>query len=60
MNKTQIQHFYSAHNKLADKMQFLDWLSKLENKPTLQELQKLRAKNPSLWSGYSEITPVCA
>jgi hypothetical protein len=57
--KTQIQYFWSSHNKLADKTQFMDWLLRQENKPTLEELQKLRAKNPSLWSGYTEITPVC-
>jgi hypothetical protein len=57
--KTQIQHFYSSHNKLADKLQFMDWLTKQENKPTPEELSKLRKKNPNLWSGYTEIAPVC-
>jgi len=58
--KTQIQHFYSSHNTISAKMQFMDWLTQQTNKPTPEELKILRAKNPSLWSGYTEITPVCA
>jgi hypothetical protein len=57
--KTQLQHFWSSHNTISAKMQFMDWLSKQENKPTAKELSILREKNPNLWSGYSEINPVC-
>ena len=50
--KTQLQHFYSSHRKLADTNEAMDWLSKQDNAPTQAELEVLRAKRPSLWNKY--------
>ena len=51
--KTQIQHFYSSHNQLAEKNKLFDWLTKLENPITPAELEKLKQKNSKVWSGFN-------
>lgn len=49
--KTQIQMFYDASRKNAEKYAFIDWLSKQDNAPTKNELEQLKSKNPS-WNAY--------
>ena len=51
--KSQKQMFYSAQNKFAEKIEFFNWLSKQENRPTKEELKILKKKNPS-WNSYPE------
>lgn len=51
---TQKQHFYSSHRKMVDRLEVFDFIAKTDP-PTIEELAKLRAKNPK-WSGFSEKT----
>lgn len=50
--KTQTQHFYSSHRKLADKNEAFNFLRGVENPITPEELEKLKQKNPKLWGGF--------
>lgn len=49
---TQKQHFYSSHRKMVDRLEVFDFIAKT-SPPTMEELAKLRAKNPK-WNGFSE------
>lgn len=56
MNKpTQLQLCYASNRKVADHYNFINWLSQQENRPTKEELVKLRQKNPALWGAYPEV-----
>lgn len=49
---TQNQHFYSSHRKMVDRLEVFDFIAKT-NPPTMEELAKLREKNPK-WNEFSE------
>lgn len=48
--KTQTQHFYSSHRKMIDRLETFNFITKT-NPPTIEELEKLRAKNPK-WNKF--------
>jgi predicted Abi (CAAX) family protease len=54
-NPTQLQLCNAAHRKIADHFEIINWLSQQENRPTKEELTKLRQKNPALWNLYPEV-----
>jgi hypothetical protein len=51
--QTQQQMFYQSHRKIAERFHAIDWIAKQDNKPTLEELEILRKKNPA-WNSYPE------
>jgi hypothetical protein len=50
--KSQYQLCESARRKAADKAHGFAFLLGSRNPPTLEEIEKLQAKRPALWSGY--------
>lgn len=49
---TQKEHFWKSHRKMMDRLEGFNWLMRQDNKPTKEELEKLRKKNPKIWNSY--------
>lgn len=49
---TQLELCESGRRRVASKMEGMSFLLRPENRPTPEELQRLRAKRPHLWNGF--------
>jgi hypothetical protein len=55
--KTQLEHYETARRKIAARAHAFNEMLQSPNRPTQEELEKLRAKRPGLWNAYRDANP---